>query len=326
MKGQDLTTLGLSEKSHFCEGGIWENLSHKMKMKRREVRWERMFPDELEAAFQESPIVYLPYGLCEPHGPQDALGMDALRPHGAACLAAEEYGGIVVPPQYWHIHEQCGYGAWAYRRVGEVRPWLTAIPSWMFFKNMCYHIRTVDALGFHGAILFSGHAGPHNNDVPVLLEILQSHFAVRLCSIIGLGVTQSRFDDGKGMGGHAGRGETSLLWATDPDCVDVSRIPTVDEPGPHFAMGDDAKRSDRRAGTLMLADLVKQLGAKAKELLEEYETLQPTHKPLTFDDVEEIWAQEIRPRLSDFSSMQDGEESPPADSRWYANWHVPKRG
>ena len=35
-------------------------------MERREVRWERMFPDELEAAFEDCPVVYLPYGLCEP--------------------------------------------------------------------------------------------------------------------------------------------------------------------------------------------------------------------------------------------------------------------
>ena len=38
-------------------------------MEKREVRWERMFPDELEAAYEEYPIVYLPYGLCEPHEP-----------------------------------------------------------------------------------------------------------------------------------------------------------------------------------------------------------------------------------------------------------------
>jgi len=304
---------------------VWgKTIPLKIKMKRREVRWERMFPDELEASFQECPIVYLPYGLCEPHGPQNALGMDALRAHSAACVVAGEYGGIVAPPQFWHIHEQGGYGAWAYRRVGEARPWLTAMPPWMFFKNICYHVRTVDALGFHGAILFSGHAGPHNQDVPILLEILQAHFAVRLWSTIGVGVTVSRFDDDKSMGGHGGRGETSLLWATDPDCVDLSRIPETDEPGPQFAMGDDARASNRKAGELMVADLAKKLGDKAKELLADYAKLKPKHNPLTFDSVEAIWEQEIRPRFKDFASMQDGEESPSEDSRWYANWHVSK--
>ena len=48
------------------------------------------------------PVVYMPYGLCEPHGPQNVLGCDALRPAGHMRLAAEEYGGIVMPASYWH--------------------------------------------------------------------------------------------------------------------------------------------------------------------------------------------------------------------------------
>lgn len=71
-------------------------------MKRRDVRWERMFPDELEAAFEECPVAYLPYGLCEPHGPQNALGLDAIRAHGVLCLAAQAHGDIVAPPEYGH--------------------------------------------------------------------------------------------------------------------------------------------------------------------------------------------------------------------------------
>ena len=32
----------------------------------REVRWERMFPDELEQAFAACPLVYFAYGLWRP--------------------------------------------------------------------------------------------------------------------------------------------------------------------------------------------------------------------------------------------------------------------
>lgn len=63
---------------------------------RCEVHWERIFPDELEAATAECPLVYLSYGLCEPHGPRNALGMDALRPHGVACRAAREFTDVVA--------------------------------------------------------------------------------------------------------------------------------------------------------------------------------------------------------------------------------------
>ena len=291
-------------------------------MKRREVRWERMFSDELEAAFEECPIAYLPYGLCEPHGPQNAVGMDAIRAHGTLCRVARTFGGIVAPPEYWNCHEVGIYGAWAQKKVGEVRPWLTAVPPWLFFRNLCYHVRAIDALGFHGVIIFSGHSGPHRLDIPILLEILQQYVSARIYSHIGTGTERARFKDQGGMGGHAGRGETSLLWALEPDCVDISRLPASDEPPPHFALGDCAIESDRRAGEEMLADVVQHLAKEARKLLEEYAHLKPGGSALTFNQIENIWEKEIRPRLKDFHSMQNGPESPPEDSRWYANWKI----
>lgn len=294
---------------------------------KREVRWERMFPDELDAALAERPVVYLPYGLCEPHGPQNALGMDALRPLGAACLAAQEYGGIVAPPEYWHCHGYGIYAAWAHPLIGQQRPWLTCVPPWVFLKNLCYHVRAVDALGFHAAILFSGHAGPHSADVEWLMEVFQRHVAVRIGLLIGGGTKESRFDDEEGLGGHAGRGETSLLWAVAPDCVDLSRVPPADAPGPHFAMGGNVLKSDRRAGERMTADIVAKLGRTADQLLAEYDRLQPEPTRLTYGEVESIWQQEIWPHRFDWKSMQDldgGQQPPPPDSQWFGNWRVPK--
>src|SRR5918997_6408299 len=69
------------------------------------VRWEEMFPDELDAALARRPVVYLTYGLCEPHGLHNAVGLDALKAHAIACRAAETHGGIVAPPFVWHMHE-----------------------------------------------------------------------------------------------------------------------------------------------------------------------------------------------------------------------------
>jgi creatinine amidohydrolase len=198
----------------------------------------------------------------------------------------------------------------------------------MFLKSMCYHIRTADSLGFHGAVIFSGHAGPFTKDVPLLLKILQPYAAVRLDVLFGLAAS-SRFDDDKGLGGHAGRGETSILWATDPDCVDISRVPAPDAPGPHFAMGTLVRESSRRAGELMASDAAERLGTMAKQLLEDYARAQPEHRLLTFDQVEDIWEQEVRPLIKDLAAMQDlqpGQEPPSEDSRWYANWRVRYRG
>jgi len=232
-----------------------------------------MFPDELNQAFQECPLVYFTYGLCEPHGPQNAVGLDGLKAHAIACEAARAHGGIVAPPDFWHIHELSGYAAWAHHAVGQVeRTWLTCLPPWQHFKNVCYHIRMADVLGFHAAILITGHYGPNWQDLKTLLGLIQPHVGTRLYGLPDFEANQPGFDcDGRSGGDHAGKVETSLLWAALPECVDLSRIPPENEPGHHFAMGSNAHQANRQVGERMVADEVRWLGLKAKELLDVYD-------------------------------------------------------
>ena len=294
----------------------------------REVRWERMFPDQLEAALAACPVVYFPYGLCEPHGPQNAVGLDALKAHAICCRAAEAHGGLVAPPDYWHIHEIGLYASWAAEWAGEARPWLTAMPPWQHFKNVCYHLRAADALGFHAAILLTGHYGPNWEDLKTLLTLLQPHFAMRLYGLPDFEANQPGFDnDGKATGDHAGKVETSLLWALEPQNVDISRLPAQGTPGPHFAMGPNAYQPDRRVGERMVDDEVHWLGAKAAELLADYEARKPAQRqPLSFMDLEQIWATEVLPRLPEFKTMQYlGRTPPPVDSRWQLNYQIPDK-
>lgn len=297
----------------------------------REVRWERMFPDELEQAFATCPLVYYPYGLCEPHGPQNAVGLDALKAHAVACAAAREHGGIVAPPDYWHIHELGLYACWAEKAVGQVeRTWMTCMPPWQHFKNVLYHVRTADVLGFHAAIFLTGHYGPNWHDLKTLLELVQPHVGTRLYGLPDFEANLPGFDgDGKSGGDHAGKVETSLLWALEPDCVDVSRFPPAEEAGPHFAMGADARLSTRRVGERMVRDEVRWLGEKASELLGSYAAEERTHRLLTFEDVEGLWESVVRPALKEFRTMQqhtDGREPPAEGSVWRRNWTVPDRG
>jgi creatinine amidohydrolase len=292
-----------------------------------EVRWERMFPDELEAAFDARPVVYFAYGLCEPHGPHNAVGLDTLKAHAICVAAAQAHGGIVAPPDYWHIHEIGMYASWANEWVGAARPWLTAVPPWVHFKNICYQLRAADALGFHAAILLTGHYGPNWQDLKTLLDLVQPHFAMRVYGLPDFEANQPGFDnDGQATGDHAGKVETSLLWALEPDCVDVSRLPAPDAPGPHFAMGPTAVHADRRVGDRMVADEVAWLGQKAAELLDAYAAQQiETRTPLSFMDIERIWADAVLPHLPAFQTMQYLERTPPpADSRWQLNYSIPK--
>jgi len=292
----------------------------------REVRWERMFPDELEAALAACPVVYFPYGLCEPHGLHNTLGLDALKAHAICQRAAQAHGGIVAPPDYWHIHEIGLYAGWAAEWAGEARPWLTAVPPWIHFKNVCYHLRAADALGFQAAILLTGHYGPNWEDLKTLLEILQPYFAMRLYGLPDFEANQPGFDNnGKSGGDHAGKVETSLLWALEPDCVDLSRLPAPDAPGPHFAMGPNAAEADRRVGERMVDDEVRWLGEKAATLLAAYAEKQPAERhPVNFMAIEQIWANEVLPRFHEFKTMHYQDRTPPpAESRWQLNYQIP---
>ncbi len=294
-----------------------------------EVRWERMFPDQLEAAFAACPLVYFPYGLCEPHGPQNAVGLDALKSHGICCETARAHGGIVAPPDYWHIHELGGYALWCERAVGQVeRSWLTCMPPWQHFKNICYHLRMADHLGFHAAILVTGHYGPNWKDLKTLCDLVQPHLGTRIFSLPDLEANQPGFDkDGKSGGDHAGKVETSLLWAIEPGCVDMSRVPPEEEGGPHFAMGPTVRSSNRLTGERMVADEVAWLGNKASELMADYRSNQPDHRLHTFEDVETLWEDVVKPHLGEFETMKSGwteDASLDPESIWYANWKIPE--
>jgi creatinine amidohydrolase/Fe(II)-dependent formamide hydrolase-like protein len=294
----------------------------------REVRWERMFPDQLEQAFLECPLVYFTYGLCEPHGPHNALGLDELKAHAIACATARSHGGIVAPPDYWHIHEVGGYGNWAHHQIGNPpRNWLTSIPPWQHFKNVCYHIRMADTLGFHAAILLTGHYGPNWQDLKRLVAIIQPHVGTRLYALPEFESNYKGYTgDGSNTGDHAGRVETSLLWALEPECVDISRIPERTQDGTYFALGGDAYQANRQVGERMVADEVEWLGNKGRELLEAYDQIQPKHTLLTFREVENLWHQLILPEMVEFESIKEiweWQEPIPEDSPWYDNMKIP---
>jgi creatinine amidohydrolase/Fe(II)-dependent formamide hydrolase-like protein len=302
----------------------------------REVRWERMFPDQLEEAFSQCPVIWFPYGLCEPHGPQNALGLDALKAHGIACRAALAHGGIVAPPDYWHVHEIAGYAPWGMEEIGEVkRKWLTSVPPWVHFHNVCYHIRAAEALESHAAIFLTGHYGPNWEDLKTVLELAQPYVGTRLYGLPDFEANQPGFDRDRRSGGdHAGKVETSLLMALDPGCTDQTRLPPEAEAasrGMHpWAMGRDAYRADRRTGERMVEDEVAYLGSKASELLGEYARLRPEHRLRSFDSVERLWSTTIAPRVAHFACMAPDFEGKgrtvPESSVWRGSWMAGRSG
>ena len=115
--------------------------------------------------------------------------------------------------------------------------------------------------------------------------------------------------------------------ALDPAATDLSRLPPPDAPGPHFAMGPDVGLSSRRIGERMVADQIAWLGAKGRKLLADYAALRSTARLATFDQVEALWEDVVKPALANFETMRIDPDTPapPQCSIWRANWRPARR-
>lgn len=294
---------------------------------RPKVQWEEMFPDELDAALARCPVVYLPLGLCEPHGLHNALGVDTLKAHALCCLAAEEHGGIVAPPFFWHIHEIAYEAIWSEQAIGERNPWLTSLPPWVFFKVIFYQLRNMAARGFQAAVVFSGHAGGQEKDLRQVAEVFMRHSPLRVWA----GADTEALVSGERGGDHAGRWETSVFWSVRPDLVDMSRLAqgTPEELKRTMATNPTASLASRRLGDARAAAFVEGLGHHAAALLAAYRPPATPASPapgnphggLTFGETERLWQREIEPQLPGFVSMnvKAGQLRATPSSSWAPN-------
>ena len=282
---------------------------------REKVRWEEMFRDELLAAQAECPVAYLPMGLCEPHGPQNAVGLDAVKAHELCVRAAKAHGGVVAPPFFWQIHETGYHAPWADVWIGRENPFMTSLPPWVLLHVFLYQLRAVAARGFRAAVVVTGHYGGNENDLRLVAEAFARRSALRVWAGADWEViTHPRY-----RGDHAGACETSQLWYLRPDLVDISRL-APEEAGRHFfAAGGDALESSRRLGKEIVEGQIASLGAKAGELLAAYEGDSPP-AALSYDETEAIW-REILDRRDEWVTLKlhPGQASSPEGSAWRTN-------
>jgi creatinine amidohydrolase len=65
--------------------------------------WSELLPYEFKQRLAECPVVYLPLGLCEPHGQVSAFGLDTIKAEWLCQQAAGQVGGIVAPSMGYPI-------------------------------------------------------------------------------------------------------------------------------------------------------------------------------------------------------------------------------
>lgn len=261
----------------------------------KKVRWEEMLPHEFLEARDRCPVCYMAYGLAEPHGAYNALGLDWLKAYALVENAAREHGGIVAPPFVWHIQERPefhddGKGNGWLPRVGVRQSLCSSLPSDLFFRVAFFQVRAFDARGFHAAILVTGHYGGLERTLRKMCE----HYVHRTGSPLRLHAIADWECIGKDLpyrGDHAGICETSQLMALRPGLTDLSRRTGNEEIGLRFAGGVDFSKTplpSAELGKTIVASQVRNLGETAKGLLSQYQPKEGWKAP-DLNVTEEIW-------------------------------------
>jgi creatinine amidohydrolase len=246
-----------------------------------------MLPDELLEAIRVRRVCYMAYGLAEPHGPYNALGLDHLKAQAICELAAGAHGAVVAPPLCWHIQERPEF-PWL-ESLGVINGGLcSSIPTDLFFRLALFNIRAIDARGFDAAILITGHYGGVERDLRLLADfyLRRSRSPMRILAIADWEVIRA---EGY-RGDHAGVTETSQLIYLRPELVDLTRQhdgwPTGGWCGMQFPAG--GRTPSREVGERIVSSQIKQLGEEQRRLLAEHRA-QPQWRAPNLNETDAIW-------------------------------------
>lgn len=214
----------------------------------REVRVQMMRPGQIIAERERVPLVFLPLGPLEWHGPHLPYGVDPLNAETVALRVAGEVGGVVLPTLYLgterertpEMLEAMGFEPDEYI-VGMDFP-ANGLPSYYFPEEILAivvrsYLDLLIAQGYKLVVLMNGHGA--ENQIGTLERLAVEYTHTRPVRVMPL-MPIPGFTKGTWSFAHATSGETSVMQAIAPETVDLGALPTS---GPlrnvDFAVVDD---------------------------------------------------------------------------------------
>ncbi len=202
----------------------------------REVRLQWLRPDEINAERARCPIVYLPIGPLEWHGPHLPLGTDPLQAEHTALELAAQIGGVVHPTLYLGTERER-----ASELLGHLGfhgdEWIVGMDFPANTERSYYYAEeafaivmrfTLEQLVSHGyqwIVLVNGHGATNQIEQ---LQRLAAEFTQRgPAKVIYTFDLDADIDDDAG---HATITETAAIMALKRDRVDLDRLPPPDQP------------------------------------------------------------------------------------------------
>ncbi len=183
----------------------------------KKVHWQEMLRHELLEALEQRPVVIVPVGSVEQHGPHCPMDVDISIPFHLAINAADaidDFPVIVAPP--------VSYGFTHYN-MGEVGTLTLKLE--LFIEVLCDISRSLWANGFQRIILLNGHGG---NEAPTwtasvkLAEEDVWALALTYWNMANDKMREWGEEDDQGSIGHGGEWETSLQLYLREQLVDMN--------------------------------------------------------------------------------------------------------
>lgn len=250
------------------------------------VLWSELLPHEFRSRRKDNPTVYLPLGLCEPHGQVTAFGLDTIKAEWLCEQAAQRMGGIVAPSMGYHIHETGYHARWLEEEVGDNNPHMTGIPPAVMLQLFLYQLRAFVNAGFRTIIVISGHSGGNQVDLRRAADLFMRHIPVRIWVR-----SDPELVEGLYMGDHAGKYELSQQMYLRPDLVDMRARSYENETdsGGRLALGLDADQASPELGKLIMEACLDRLCIEADRMkgMQSDEEI----SPIAYDVIESIWSE-----------------------------------
>jgi creatinine amidohydrolase len=259
-----------------------------------ETRYEWLRPGQLVARRNECPLIIVPVGPLEYHGPHMPLGTDAINAAEVAHACCRKLRkGVVLPTLFIGterertpaILESLGLPAGTYV-VGmdfPNRTWNSHyLPQEIFAIRLAAELRILIGQGYKYILVANGHGATNQIDTVNRLCIELSNTTPAKLAW-RLPVAQRVIDDNSA--GHANRAETALLMHFKRDAVDVGALPPRNVPirsfefsivdgigfSPQyhrdFVVRHDPRDATPEAGNDLFQESVDELVAEAKKLI-----------------------------------------------------------
>ena len=212
------------------------------------VQMQFMRPAQLERVLKQFPVAYVPFGLIEWHGRHLPLGNDALKAHAILVKAAEQVGGAVYPPVYFH----------------ENFPKDHLVPV---IKDLFERLKRT---GFRVLLGVTGHN--IQGQIDMINQALKP--VVADGSVAGMALHEVSLSKGEESNSdHAAKWETSNMMFLYPELVDMEALgngPLAPKMKPPDGIGglDPREHASAEVGRRNVQLAAEAIGKKAKELLE----------------------------------------------------------